>query len=167
MHLNANDDVSQKYPCILIHAISRKIITATPTAPPLPPLPTIDTNNQASVLVTVTASDFVGGPLLSTSTAGDASLTPLKPISTAANVGMEGGSGVVSATATTQPSTDFPSILGVSVVTASDSADAGEAASSVALKTPFPFQQPVVNCWFSNNDESLYDKGYESEGAEM
>ena len=94
-------------------------------------------------------------------------MTPLKPISTAANVGMEGGSGVVIPTAATQPITDFPGILGVSVVTASDSADAGEAASPVALNTPFPFQQPVVNCQFSNHDESIYDKGCDSEGAQM
>ena len=111
--------------------------------------------------------DSAGGLIPSTAPAGDASLTPLQPITAAVNLEMEGGSGVVSSTATTQPTTDVPSMLGASGVTASASADAGEAASSVALKTPFPFQQPVVNCWFSNHDESLYDKGYDSEGAEM
>ena len=113
------------------------------------------------------AFDSAGGLIPSTAPAGDASLTPLQPITSTVNTEIEGGSGVVSSTATTQPTTDVPSMLGASGVTASASAYAGEAASSVALNTPFPFQQPVVNCRFSNHDESHYDKGYDSEGSQM
>ena len=113
------------------------------------------------------ASDSAGGPIPSTAPAGDVSLKPLVPITAANHMEMEGGSGVVSATATTQPTSDLPSMLGAIDVTTSAGADAGEGASSVALNTPFLVQQPVVSCQFSNHDDSLYDKGYELVGAQM
>ena len=77
---------------------------------PPPPCLQSPTNNQARALVAVSVSDYAGGTIPSTAPAGDASLTPLQPISAAVNVGMEGDSGVVSAKYTTQPNTDLPSM---------------------------------------------------------
>ena len=134
---------------------------------PIPSLPTIDINNQASALVVVAASGSGAGQIPSTTPAGYVLLTPLQPTAAAVNVGMEGVSGVVSATATTQPTNDVPSMFGLSGVTSSAGAYVGGAVSSVALNTPFPSQQPVVNCRFSNHDEYLYDEGYYLEGAQM
>ena len=79
------------------------------TRPSLPQ-PKIETNNQASALVALAASDSAGGLIPSTAPAGDALLTPMQPITAAINVGMEGGSGVVIATSTTQLTTDVPSM---------------------------------------------------------
>ena len=104
------------------------------------------------------ASDSAGGTILITVTAGDASLTPLQLIAAAVIVVLEGDSGVVSSTSTTQTTTDVPKMTVASGVNASAGANVGEAAPSVALKTPFSDHQPVVNCRFSNHDESLYDK---------
>ena len=147
--------------------MSKTIIPSTPTALPLPPLPKIYTNNKASALVAVAESDSTGGPTPITVTAGDVLLTPLQPIAAGVNVGMEWVSVVLSATATTQITPDVLSMTGASGGTFSVSAEMEGAVSSEALNTPFPAQQPVVNCQLLDHDESLYEKGYESEGAQM
>ena len=113
------------------------------------------------------APDSTGGPIPSTAPSGDVLLTPLQPIAAGVNVGMEWVSVVVSATSTTQITPDVLSMTGASGGTFSVSAEMEGAVSSVALNTPFPAQQPVVNCRFSNHDEYLYDEGYYLEGAQM
>ena len=88
MHLNANDHVRKNTPAYLFTPWVQQAFRPHQRPRPSPPPPKIDTNNQVSALVVLAEFDSAGGLIPSTAPAGDASLTPLQPITAAVNVEM-------------------------------------------------------------------------------
>ena len=58
-------------------------------------------------------------------------------------------------------------MLGVSGVTVNPSGDNVKTAAAVAFGPPFPAVQSIINNRFTNQDDDLYDQGYDFEGGQL
>ena len=58
-------------------------------------------------------------------------------------------------------------MLGVSGVTVNPSGDNVKTGAAVAFGPPFPAVQSIINNRFTNQDDDLYDQGYDSEGGQL
>jgi hypothetical protein len=99
--------------------------------------------------------------------AGYAVTTPPRDVGVTTNAGLLEKPGTGSSPDTGELPIEVPMVSGTGGVSVTAGTQAGAAATSVALNTPFPTHLPQKNDRFSNHDEALYDEGFDSEGEQM
>ena len=90
--------------------------------------------------------------------------TPPRDIAVAANAELVENQGTVNAPDTRGLLVEVPMVPGMGGVSITVGRQARATASTVTLNTAFQTKIPAVNDRFSNQDDALFDQGYNSEG---
>ena len=114
--------------------------------------------------VVADSSDEASTLIIST---GYALPTPPRHVAVTANAGLVDNQGTVRAPYTRGLLIEVSMVPGTGGVSAAAGRQAGATASTVALNTAFPTEIPAVNDRFCNQDDALFDQGYDSEGEQL
>ena len=142
-------------------------ISPQPNAPSPSPLAPVTANMQESRLLAGTVSNLVAG----TNAVSSPTSNPVPGLLTLHanqwNGEIFGDSGPMEDTDDVEPAIEALAMLGVSGVTVNLSGDNAKTAGAVAFGASFPVVQPIINNRFTNQDDDLYNQGYDSEGGQL